>query len=145
MSQPVVEDFPPLLRALVLNWAPLINGQEVMVGATPTTLSGITVGYENPADLSAAAVAGFIRFTMIDDVDDGITRFAVVDVETFTTSFSRGAAIAERNRGILLGVRRIGGVILDRSRTTSGPKEVRWDENNNVRRFLSTHRISTRR
>lgn len=141
----MVDDFPKLLRALVAGWPAQINNQTVLVGTTSTALSGITAGLTNPDDLTAKAVAGFIRFSTVDDPDDGVTRFATIDVETFTTSYARGEAIAERNRGILLGVRRIGGVIIDRCSTTSGPKEVRWDENDNVRRFVSTHRISTRR
>lgn len=139
------DDFPPVIRALVLGWPALINGQTVKVGSTVTVLDGITAGTDYGTDLAAKAVKGFVRFSLVDDPDDGITRFAVVDVETFTTTYSLGQAIAERNRGILLGVRSVGGVILDRRRTASGPKEVRWDENNNVRRFVSTHRISTRR
>jgi hypothetical protein len=139
------KDYPDLLRALVVGWPGLINGQVVAVGSTPTTLSGITAGFENPANLQAAASAGFARFTIVDDPQGDVTRSAVVDMETFALTYSRGMAIAMRGCSILLSVRKVGGVILDRRSTTSGPKEVPWDEDDDVRRFVSTHRISTRR
>jgi len=140
-------DFPPLQDALRVGLPQLLNGQVVLVGyptRTPYTIAGVTAGSSLPSDLEAKAVAGFIRPTVLDDPDDGVTRFATVDIEFFCTRYDRGMAISERIRGILRDERRVGGVILDR-RSTSGPKEVRWDDNDNVRRFLSTHRISTRR
>lgn len=140
-----MDDFPPLIRALVDGVPPILNGQTVKINGVPTVLAGIEAGGSTGDDLDAQAVAGFLRFSMVNDPDNGITRFATVDVETFTTSYARGEAVAERIRGILLNERRIGGVILDRRITVSGPREVPWDDNENLRRFLSTHRISTRR
>lgn len=142
-----MEDFPPLEDALRVGLPQLLNGQIVPVGypnAVDTELTGITAGTSIPSDLASRAVAGYVRPTVLDDPDDGITRIATVDIEVFCTRYDRGKAIAERIRGILLSERRVGGALLDR-RTTSGPKEVRWADNDNVRRFLSTHRISTRR
>jgi hypothetical protein len=139
------KDYPDLLRALVTGWPGLINGEQVVVGSTLTTLSGITAGFENPANLKAAASAGFVRFTIVDDPQGDVTRSAVVDMEVFALTYSRGMAIAMRSCSILLSVRKVGGVILDRRSTPSGPKEVRWDDDDDVRRFVSTHRISTRR
>jgi hypothetical protein len=142
-----IKDFPPLQDALRVGLPQLLNGQTVLVGfptRVPVLLAGITSGTSIPDDLAAKAVAGFVRPTVIDNIDDGVTQTAVVDVEFFCTRYDRGMAVAERIRGILLNERRVGGVVLDR-RTTSGPKEVRWDQNNTVRRFLSTGRISTRR
>ncbi len=140
-----MDDFPPLIRALVAGMPPLLNGQTVKVGSTDTVLAGITAGGSTGDNLDTQAVNGFLRFSMVLDPDNGVTRFATVNVETFTTSYARGEAVAERIRGILLNERRIGGVILDRRITVSGPREVPWDDNENLRRFLSTHRISTRR
>lgn len=140
-------DFPPLQDALRVGLPLLLNGQEVPIGfptVVQTELAGITAGTSLPSDLAARAVAGFIRPTVLDDPDDGVTRVAVVDIEVFCTRYDRGIAIMERIRGILRSETRIGGVVLDR-RTTSGPKEVRWDDNNSIRRFISTNRISTRR
>lgn len=140
-------DFPPLQDALKVGLPQLLNGQTVPVGfpaKTPTELSGITSGTSLPSDLAAKSVAGFIRPTVLADPDDGVTRFAVVDIEVFCTRYDRGIAIAERIRGILRTETSIGGIVLDR-RTTSGPREVPWDDNNTIRRFLSTNRISTRR
>lgn len=140
-------DFPPLQDALRVGLLPLLNGKQVLVGfpnRVEYTIAGVTSGTSIPADLEAKAVAGFIRPTVLDDPDDGVTRYATVDIEFFCTRYDRGMAIAERIRGIVRDERRIGGVVLDRRRT-SGPREVPWDDNDNVRRFLSTHRISTRR
>jgi hypothetical protein len=140
-------DFPPLQDALRVGLPQLLNGQSVLVGyptRTPYTIANVTSGTSIPSDLETKAAAGFIRPTVLDDPDDGVTRFATVDIELFITRYDRGMAISERIRGILRDERRIGGIVLDR-RSTSGPKEVPWDDNDNVRRFLSTHRISTRR
>jgi len=142
-----VTDFPPLQDALRYGLPPLLNGNQVLVGfpnRVPYTMTGITSGTSIPSDLEAKAALGFIRPTVLDDPDDGVTRFAVVDIQFFCTRYDRGMAISERIRGILRDERRIGGVILDRRRT-GGPKEVPWDDNDTVRCFLSTHRISTRR
>jgi len=139
--------FPPLEMALKSGLLPLLNGQTVPIGfpePVDTELEDITSGVSIPSDLAAKAVAGFIRPTVVNDPDDGVTRYATVNIEVFCTKYDRGMAIAERIRGILLSETRIGGVVLDR-RTTSGPREVPWDDNNTIRRFLSTNRISTRR
>ena len=140
-------DFPPLQDALRVGLPQLLNGSTVKVGypnRVDTLLEGITSGTSIPSDLELKAVKGFIRPTVLDDPDNGVTRFATVDIEFFCTRYDRGMAVAERIRGILLSERRIGGVVLDRC-ITGGPKEVPWDDNANVRHFLSTHRISTRR
>jgi hypothetical protein len=140
-------DFPPLQDALKVGLPTLLNGKTVLVGfpnRVEYTMAGITSGTSIPTDLETKAALGFIRPTVLDDPDDGVTRIATVDIEFFCTRYDRGMAIAERIRGILRSERRIGGIVLDRRRT-SGPREVPWDDNANVRRFLSTHRISTRR
>lgn len=137
-------DFPDLLTALRTGMPALLNGQTVNIAGADVVLAGITAGTSLPTDLEAPAVAGYLRFSTLQDPDDGITRIMSVDVEVFCTRYDRGYAIAERVRGILLSETRIGGVVLDR-RITSGPREVPWDQNDNIRRFLSTNRISTRR
>lgn len=142
-------DRVPFQDVLKVGLLPLLNGKTIPIGfptRVPTLLAGITSGTSIPstAELAAKAVAGFIRPTVLSDTDDGVTRLIVVDVEVFCTRYDRGMAIAERIRGILRTETRIGGVVLDR-RNTSGPREVPWDDNNTIRRFLSTNRISTRR
>lgn len=142
-------DYAPFQDAMKVGLPPLLNGKTVPVGypaKTPTLLAGITSGTSVPSstDLASKAVAGFIRPTVLGDEDDGVTRYLVVDIEVFCTRYDRGMAIAEAIRGILRTEMRIGGIVLDRRRT-SGPREVPWDDNNTIRRFLSTNRISTRR
>jgi hypothetical protein len=139
--------YAPMEDVLAVGLEELLNGSTVPVGfpdPTPTVLDGITAGSRVPAALAGPAVKGFVRVTVLNDVDDGVTRTLTVDTEVFCTSYARGMAIGERIRGILRTETRIAGVVLDR-RTTGGPKEVPWDDNNTIRRFLSTHRISTRR
>lgn len=141
----MLADFPDVLTALRTGIPAILNGQTVKIAGADVVLEGIAAGTSLPADLEGRSVNGFLRFSTLQDPDNEITRFMSVDVETFCTRYDRGYAIAERIRGILLSETRIGGVVLDRRITTSGPREVRWDDNDNVRRFLSTHRISTRR
>ena len=142
-------DWVPFQDSMKVGLPPLLNGKTIPIGypnRVPTLLAGITSGTSLPSstDLAAKAVSGFIRPTVSDDEDDGVTRYLVLDVEVFCTRYDRGMAIAERIRGILRTETRIGGIVLDRRRT-SGPREVPWDDNNTIRRFLSTNRISTRR
>lgn len=140
----MLPDYPDLLDALRSGLPDLLNGQQVMIGSSLVTLSGITAGTSLPADVEGVAGPGFVRLGALNDPDDGITRYMDVTTEVFSTRYDRGRAIGERIRGILLSETRIGGVTIDR-RTTSGPREVPWDDNNRVRRFIATHRITTRR
>lgn len=140
----MLPDFPDLLTALRAGIPPILNGQTVSIAGSDVELAGITAGTSLPVDLETPAAAGYLRFSTLQDPDDGITRVMSVDVEVFCTRYDRGYAIAERIRGILRSETSIGGVVLDR-RITSGPREVPWDQNDNIRRFLSTNRISTRR
>lgn len=138
-------DFPDVLRGLYTGLPVLLNGTTISINGTPTPLAGIKAGTETKDSLDADAVNGFVRVTLIDDPDDGITRDATVDVEFFSTTYARGRAVSERIRGILRHEAKIGGVIIDRRITKSGPKEADWDENQNVRRFIATYVLSTRR
>ena len=138
------QDFPNLRNALITELPGLLNGQTVDVAGTATLLAGITAGDSTGDDLDAVAVAGFVRIEILDDVDNGITRLATVDIDVFTTTTSRTAAIAERIRGILRDETKIGAVVIDRRRTRSGPKRVPWD-NSRIRRSNATYTISTRR
>ena len=80
----------------------------------------------------------------MDDPDDGYTRQALVDIDIFATTRAVAYALGEQTRGLMLSLRRLGGVTIDRTLTVSGPKRVPWD-NTNLRRVLATYRISTRR
>lgn len=102
----------------------------------------ISAGTVTPDDLEE--VVPYVRVTVIDDPDDGITRRATVTFEHFAASRATAYALGEQTRGILLSKRAIGGLLIDKVLTVSGPKRVPWD-NQNLRRFLSTYRISTRR
>lgn len=85
-----------------------------------------------------------VRVELLDDPDDGITRAAFVQIEVFASTRSVAYPLAQEIRGALLSTRKVGEIVVDRVDTVSGPKRVPWD-NANIRRFLATYRISTRR
>lgn len=138
------KDFPDLRRALILGLPAKINGQIVRIGTQDVTLSGVTVGEAPTSVIEAAAVNGFIAVETIDSQESGTTRRTTVVVDVYATTQDRMAAIAERTGGILRDETQIGGVILDRFNTRSGPKRVPWD-NSKIRKSSATYVISTRR
>lgn len=126
--------FPDMEEALIYGLPPAL---EATYGRT-----GVTVGGNVPAALTGTSA--FVRIQLLDDPDDGITRTAVVDVDVFAGTRSLAYDVAQEIRGVLGSVRALGGVLLDEVATESGPKRVPWD-NQTIRRFLATYRISTRR
>lgn len=128
--------FPDIETALIEGLPPLL----VVPGGGVVKAGSVT-----DSKLTDYVAAGaFMRVGVIGGGDDGFTRRAEVDIEHFAASRARAYALAEQTRGILLSKRTIGGVVIDRLVTVSEPKRVPWD-NVNIRRFLTTYRISTRR
>lgn len=112
---------------------------------THPTGGTITSGTVTDSKLDQYVTAGaFLRVGVVDSSDDGITQRVLVDIEIFAASRAVAYALAEQIRGIMLSRREFDGMLVDQARTVSGPKRVPWD-NNNIRRFLVTSRISTRR
>lgn len=133
----MAEPFPDVELALVTG---------IPAALADAGFADVTAGDSTPSNLEARAATGFVRVGIVADPDDAITRRATVDVECFATTRARGYALGEAIRGIMLSRRAVGGMLLDRVETVSGPKRVPWDENNEkIRRFLATYRISTRR
>lgn len=90
------------------------------------------------------AHAAAVRVELLDDPDDGITRVAYVQIEVYARTRSVAYSLSQEIRDVLWSSRSYGGMVRDRIFTVSGPKRVPWD-NANIRRFLATYRISTRR
>lgn len=129
--------FPDIEKALIVG---------IPVALAARGFEGVTAKDTVPADSALASLlsAGFVRVQLINDPDDFFTRFAEVNIECFASTRSVAYDVSEEIRDVLLSSRNLGGVVMDRIETTSGPKRVPWD-NSNVRRFLSTYKIHTRR
>lgn len=125
--------FPDIETALVNGLPPLL----VVSGG-----GSVTAGTTTPSNLDAKLP--FLRVSVVEDPDDGYTRQATVDIDIFGATRAVAYALGEQTRGLMLSLRRLDGVTLDRVLTVSGPKRVPWD-NTNIRRVLATYRISTRR
>jgi hypothetical protein len=130
------DPFPDIERALVLGLPALVV---VSNGGTLTVAPDFTPSQE-PTGSNA-----HIRVELIDSPDDDFTALNVVNIDVFAASRAVGYAVAEQVRGIVKSARSIGGVVIDRTQTVSGPKQVPWDDNTTIRRFLATYRIPTRR
>lgn len=127
------DPFPDIETALVNGLPPLLV---VPGGGT------VSAGTTTPSNLDARLP--FLRVTLVEDPDDGVTRQATVDIDIFGGTRAVAYALGEQTRGLMLSLRRLDGVTIDRVLTVSGPKRVPWD-NTNIRRVLATYRISTRR
>jgi hypothetical protein len=133
----LIEVFPDIEKALMDGLPPRL---------AELGRPGVGVGDSVPDDAKLAAFknTGFLRISLLDDPDNAITRIATVDIDCFAGTRSVAYDVSKKVRGILLSSRSLGGVTIDLVSTTTGPKRVPWD-NANVRRLLSTYRISTRR
>lgn|SRR5690606_22532593 len=99
-----------------------------------------------PSHESAMGTTGaHVRVIYLAGPDDKITSTGLVDIDVFAARRGVGYAVAEQVRGIMNSARSLGGIVIDQSTTVSGPKQVPWDDNENIRRFLATYRVSTRR
>lgn len=128
---PLIRTWPDLETA-VMNWLPT-----VLVGP-----EGAEVGFGTTLSFEDGGL--YVRVTVIDAPNDGLTQQVVMDVDTFAPSRQVSYDLGKQVCYLLENARRIDGVLVDRLLTVSGPKRVPWD-NSNTRRHLSRFRISTRR
>lgn len=97
---------------------------------------------ETPVDLPDRLP--FARVARVAGADDGVTDFAVVDVDVFAADRQTGYDAAEDIRARLLkSPHDVNGVILDSVYTETAPIRVPWD--GEVIRHLATYRVSARR
>jgi len=132
----LAKPFPDLELALIQGIPPLLAEM-----GKPDVKAGDTA----PSNLATVAAKGFVRVQVLSDPDDAFTRRATVDIDYFALTRAGAYDLGVKTHGILLSARSLGGVVLDRVETVSGPKRVPWGSQPEIRRFLSTYRISTRR
>lgn len=99
-----------------------------------------------PADLQTRLTTGLVvRVGLVTGRDDRFTNYAVVDVDVFARTRADALGTAEQIRQWLLGYpRAVGTAVIDVVTTETAPTPAPW-EDENVRRYLATYRISTRR
>ena len=131
----ILDPFPDL-EASFVSWLPGVLLPAGKIRA------GLSFGPDEEDDLNADGGA-FVRVTNVVAPDDGFTKVSTVHFDFFAASRGVGYAVAGQVGGLLYNTRKVVGVVIDRV-TVSGPTEAPWD-NSNIRRFLVTTRISTRR
>lgn len=87
----------------------------------------------------------FVRIARGPGTDDLVTDAPLVDVECFATDYGAAEALAESVRQWFhaLNGRRIGGVLVDRSRTSTAPMWVDY-ANPETNRFVASYRLEFR-
>jgi hypothetical protein len=120
--------WPDIEKALVAH----LTGQTGEICAT-----------KNPEDLQD--LPGFIRITRGPGSDDMVTDSPTVDVECFKPDYGQAAALAEDVRQAFHGLigRKVGGVLVDRVRTSLSPMWVDY-RNPATNRFVASYRIEYR-
>ena len=129
-------DYPDVETA-VLDWL------EATFPALAPTATVRHVDTETPYDLAGALP--FVRVRLVTGRDDGVTDYSVVDLDVFADSRGTAYAWASDIRSRLTGSpHRVGPVVLDRVVTEEKPRALPL-EDENIRRFGATYRISARR
>lgn len=99
-----------------------------------------TCGTETPPDLQNHLP--FVRIKRRGGTNDQFSDYARVDIDVFAETRAVGVPLTEEIRQYLLdgwALRQFDWVV-----TESGPQELPWDDPN-VRRWVSTYRITARR
>lgn len=104
------------------------------------------IGSATPSDLQTAGTMPYIRVQRIGGEDDGFTDSALVAIDAFagdrTTSITLAEAIRQR---LISGPNTVDGGTIDRATTATAPNEVPWSDDQTVRRFTASYRVSARR
>jgi hypothetical protein len=102
-----------------------------------------TIGSETGIDLQERLP--FIRVRRVGGTDDRVTDATRVDIDVYATDATAAKALTETIRQRLIsGPSQTTYGILDRAWTESGPQTAPTDDQN-IRRVITTYRISTRR
>lgn len=125
--------FPDTARVVVDLLADLVGGCDNIGTDTPATTLQATLPY--------------LRVQRIGGDDDGFTDSALVSIDAFAAIRSDAQALAEAVRQRLLSrpIPVTGGVTLDYASTATAPNEVPWSDDQSVRRFTASYRITARR
>lgn len=88
----------------------------------------------------------FIRIERFGGDDDRITDANLITIDTFAAVRADSKALAETIRARLLsGPLTTGSTTLDTTTTATAPSEVPWSDDQSIRRFSATYRITARR
>lgn len=103
------------------------------------------IGRQTPANLQAAMP--YVRVQRIGGEDDGFTDSPLVAVDTFAADRSTSWALAEaiRQRLLTSGPKVVAGGSIDKGVTATGPNEIPWSDDQTVRRFTASYRVTVRR
>jgi len=101
-------------------------------------------GTVTPNDLQD--VMPYLRVKRFGGLDDLWTDAALVSVDAFAGDRTTAHTLAEAVRQRLLTFpHTLDGATIDRVTTTAGPSEVAWSDDQSVRRFTATYRVTVRR
>lgn len=122
-----------------MRWA---NLEKALVAGLRSDLSART-GTKVPADVEA--LEKFVRVVRGPGADDLITDSVTVDAECFSTDYTKAGDLAEDVRQWFhtLSGRRVGGVLIDRVRTSVSPSWVDY-RNPGTNRFVASYRLDYR-
>lgn len=122
-----------------MRWA---NLEKALVSGIRTDLF-IRAGTKVPDDVEA--LAKFVRIARGPGTDDLITDAPSVDVECFSNDYTTAADLAEDVRQWFhsLSGRLVGGVLIDRVRTSLSPAWVDY-RNPGTNRFVASYRLEYR-
>lgn len=119
----------------------------------PSTSKAIVAGIRSDLSVQCGTkipgnvetLAKFVRIARGPGTDDLVTDAPLVDVECFSTDYGTAEALAEDVRQWFhaLNGRRVGDVLVDRSRTSTAPQWVDYI-NPATNRFVASYRLEFR-
>lgn len=124
--------FPDSERIIVNLLADLVGGCANIGTATPSTLQ---------------TTLPFIRVQRIGGDDDGFSDSALVAIDAFAADRDDARALAEaiRQRFLTPGPKVVVGGSIDGAVTATAPNEIPWSDDQEIRRFTASFRITARR
>lgn len=103
-----------------------------------------TTDTATPANLQTAMP--FIRVTRFGGADDRFTDSAAVNIDTFAATRADSLALAQTIlQRLISGPQVVGTTTLDYTTTATAPNEVPWSDDQTIRRFSASYRLSARR
>lgn len=122
------------------------DSERIVVNLLASLVSGCSnIGTATPADLQA--MLPYIRVQRIGGDDDGFTDSALVAIDAFAATRDDARALAEaiRQRFITPGPKVVVGGSIDGAVTATAPNEIPWSDDQEIRRFTASYRITARR
>lgn len=110
-------------------------------------LVDLVAGCDNIGSVTPSTLQGslpYVRIQRFGGEDDGFTDAALVSIDAFAGDRTTARTLAEAIRQRLLTGAYIG-TALDCATTATGPNEIPWSEDQEVRRFAASYRVTARR